>query len=103
VTVSEPPADLSLDAISPNSSPMPNTLGVTVSGSGFMAGASLSFSGGGGPAPNISNVTVVDANTLTATVTISKGGPPRTRSWDVTVSNPDGATDTLAQGFDVIP
>jgi hypothetical protein len=76
---------------------------VTVSGSGFAAGASLSFSGGAGPTPSTSNVTVVDGNTLTATVTIRSGGPSRTRSWDVTVSNPDGATDTLAQGFVVIP
>jgi hypothetical protein len=46
---------------------------------------------------------VVDANTLTATVTIRSGGPSRPKYWDVTVSNPDGATDTVAQGFVVIP
>jgi hypothetical protein len=76
---------------------------VTITGSDFAAGASLTFENGNGPAPSASNVVVVDSNTITATLTAKGGGPPRDRVWDVAVTNPDGQSGRLIQGFTVTP
>ena len=75
---------------------------VTIEGSGFVSGASVSLSNGSGTTPNVSNVVVVDGNTITATIATKNGGPPRDRLWDVTVTNTDTSSDTLVGGFRVI-
>jgi hypothetical protein len=75
---------------------------VTVAGSGFAPGLSLTFSGGSGPTPAASNIVVAaDGTSFTATVTLKSGGPPRPRVWDVTVTNPGGSSVTLSGGFTV--
>ena len=79
------------------------TAAVSVSGDGFQPGASLSFVNGAGPAPRVSNVVVHDGTLLTARVRIKRGGPRKTRYWDVVVSNPDGTTDVLTGGLTVDP
>ena len=66
-------------------------------------GADVTFENGNGPTPTASNIIVVDSNTITAEVTAKSGGPPRNRMWDVRVTNPDGASDVLVDGFTVIP
>ncbi|UCE38875.1 MAG: hypothetical protein JSW00_06540 [Thermoplasmata archaeon] len=58
---------------------------------------------GSGPTPTVSNVVVVDGNTITATVTAKSGGPPRNRVWDVRVTNPDRSSGVLSGGFTVTP
>lgn len=76
---------------------------VRITGSKFSAGATVTFEKGDGPTPMASNVVVVDPNTITVTVTVESGGPPRNRVWDVVVTNADGETDRLADAFTVIP
>ena len=103
IVVEEPATALSLSSITPDVSSMPDQLQVTVSGGGLTDGAVLALSGGSGPAPVVSNTAVLDASTLTATVTIKSGGPNRTRTWDVVVSLPDGQSAILPGAFRVIP
>ena len=43
-----------------------------VRGSGFASGMGLSFQNGSGPRPTASDVQVIDANMITATVTAPK-------------------------------
>ncbi|KPJ58246.1 MAG: hypothetical protein AMS15_08885 [Planctomycetes bacterium DG_23] len=79
------------------------TINVTIGGSGFTAGAGVTFEGGEGPAPGASNVVVGNATSITATVTAKKGGPPRNRLWDVRVTNTDASSGLLVDGFTVTP
>jgi hypothetical protein len=78
------------------------THSVTITGSGFEAGAIVSFSGGSGPAPEAQTPTVT-AESITVDVVVKDGGPPRGRTWDVTVTNPDGSAATLQAAFTIIP
>jgi len=94
---------ISVTSITPNYVDEGQSKVVTISGSGFKSGASVTLSNGSGPTPNVSNVEVVDGKTITAIITTKNGGPPRERLWDVTVTNTDASTDTLVGGFKVIP
>jgi len=102
VTVNEASGELTITGIDPNSMPAGYTVSVTISGSGFTDGASVTFENGAGPAPEASNI-FVDANEITASVTAKSGGPPRNRAWDVRVTNPDGSSAVLLGGFTVNP
>ncbi len=79
-------------------------LGATVTGSGFAQGATVTFSGGSGPTPQAANV-VVDGGggSITFDVVTKSGGPPRNRTWDVTVTNPGGASGTAPDALTVTP
>jgi hypothetical protein len=99
ITVNATP--LTVTGITPDIAGLDTTVNVTVSGTGFQAGAVLALENGQGPAPDITNVVVVDDTTLTATFIVKQGGPPRDRTWDIRVTNPDGGTDLLVAGFTV--
>jgi hypothetical protein len=88
-----------VDDIVPNSGNVGSTVPVTITGSGFTAGMSVSFENGSGPAPTAKNVAVsANGTTITATVTIKKGGKPGTdRVWDVRVGS-----GVLPNGFTVL-
>ncbi|MGD2174538.1 MAG: CARDB domain-containing protein, partial [Candidatus Brocadiaceae bacterium] len=103
VAVNETTTELTVAAISPNSTSAGTSVDVTVSGTGFQSGAGLAFENGQGPAPSTSNVSVVSATEITVTVTAKSGGPPRDRVWDVRVTNPDGSSGVLVGGFTVTP
>ena len=101
VAVTEPAAGVSVDGISPDSVVVGGSVDVTITGSGFQDGASVSLEGGQGPAPVVSNVVVVDSTTIDATITTRSGGPPRDRFWDVRVTDPDAGSGVLEGGFTV--
>lgn len=103
VSASPPPADVTVTGITPNSVQAGSSVNVTISGSGFAAGAAVVLQNGTGPTPQVSNVVVVNANTITATISASSGGPPRNRVWDVRVTNSNGSSGVLAGGFTVTP
>jgi len=98
-----PIGEVTVTNINPNTMQAGTTIGITITGSGFATGAEVNFEDGQGPPPTASNVVVVDANTITATVTAKSGGPPRNRVWDIRVTNPEGSSGVLADGFTVIP
>lgn len=92
-----------MTGINPNAMTAGTSTGVTITGSGFMAGAGVNFENGSSSTPTVSNVAVLDANTLTVTVSVKSDGPRSNRVWDVRVTNPDGASSLLTGGFTVIP
>src|SRR5262249_58223640 len=77
----------------PATGPATGGTSVTITGTGFVNGASVSF---GGIAA--SNVAFVNSTTVSATTPAHAGGPA-----DVVVTNPGGLTDTLASGFTFRP
>jgi hypothetical protein len=90
--------DTVVDAIQPNSMHPGSVVDVTITGAGFAAGIGVSFENGSGPRPTASNVVVHDANTITARVTVKKGGSRGARLWDVRVGS-----GVLLDGFTVLP
>jgi hypothetical protein len=100
-----PPAVLSITSIDPNliaSCICPYAIVVT--GTGFVPGMSLTFTGGSGPVPSASNIVVTaDGTSLTASLTLKSGGPRRPRIWDLTATLPDGTSDVLEDGLTVNP
>ena len=81
-----------ISSITPNSGPPAGGTGVTIAGSRFTAGASVSF---GGVAAT--NVNVVDSSTITLTTPAHSEA-----AVDVVVTNPDGQTFTMPQAFTFI-
>lgn len=98
----ETPPGVSVTAIDPATMPAGGSIEVTITGSGFVAGATPTLENGTGPTPAITNVVVLDATTITATITAGGGGPPGTRLWDVRVTNPDNSTGVLVRGLSVV-
>jgi hypothetical protein len=98
-----PPGGVTLAGIDPASMIAGTTVGVTITGSDFQSGATVTFDNGSGPQP-IADVTDVslDGFTIYADVTVAGGGRRGTRVWDVRVTNPDASTGTLPAGFTVI-
>lgn len=92
-----------VESIVPDSMKAGNTIDVTIYGSGFAEGAEVKFENGSGPTPTTSNVKVIDSDTIEATVTAKSGGPPRDRVWDVRITNTDGSSGVLVEGFTVTP
>jgi PKD repeat protein len=103
VTVSTPSTEVAVTSIAPNGMQSGTMVNVTISGSGFVSGASVTFENGSGPAPTASNIFFLDSTTITADVNSKSGGPRRNRVWDVRVTNPDGSSGVLPGGFTITP
>jgi parallel beta-helix repeat protein len=101
VTASDPPAEVTISTIEPNTMAAGSSIDVTIYGSGFVSGATLAFENGSGPAPSASYVEVLDGSTIRATLQVKSGGPKRDRLWDLRVSNPDGSSGVLVGGLTV--
>ena len=78
-----------VSSVSPNNGPVAGGTGVTITGTGFVTGATVTF---GGTAAT--NVVVTNSTTLTATTPAHAAG-----AVAVTVTNPDTQSGTLASGF----
>ena len=74
-------------SIAPNSTQPGTSVNVTITGAGFSSGMAVGFENGTGGAPQISNVAVVNSTTITATVTVKKGGGKQARVWDLRVGS----------------
>jgi hypothetical protein len=103
VRVLEPPncssnGEVMVSSILPNTAKRGSVTSVTITGSGFAASMTVSFENGSGPRPTASNVTVLDANTIKATVTVKKGKVGNDPVWDVRVGS-----GVLLSGFTVLP
>ncbi len=99
--VPPPSTDVTVTRISPNSLKAGTSMNATITGTGFVSGAKVTFENGSGPVPSASSVNVVDGGTITATVKVKSGGPAGTRYWDVRVTNPDGSSGVLVREFTV--
>ncbi len=97
----ETPAGVSVTSIVPNTMSAGTSIGVTISGSGFAAGAVVTFEAGPGSTPTASSILMVDASTITAMVTVGTKGPKRCRVFDVRVTNADSSASVLVDGFGV--
>ena len=84
-----------ISSIAPNQATPGAAVSVTINGSGFAGGASLSVGAG----ISVSNLTVTSPTQLTATLTIAGGAALAARN--VTVTNLGGRSGVLAGGFTV--
>lgn len=97
----DPPGNaVVVDSIEPNFGSIGDLIPVTIRGAGFAEGMGVSFENGSGARISAGDVVVVDANTITALVTIRKRGGPGggDNVWDVRVG-----TAVLLDGFVVTP
>lgn len=92
-TYTAPSSGPTITSITPNSGATSGGTGVTIAGTNFAAGATVSF--GGTPA---TNVNVVSSNSITATTPAHSAGPV-----NVVVTNPNNQTATLNGGFTYSP
>lgn len=77
-----PSGGVTITGISPSSGFAGTIIDMTISGSNFFPGIAVGFENGSGPAPVAGNVTVLDASTIKATVTIKSASRG---NWDLRV------------------
>ena len=96
--------NVTVGAVSPGSGSQNTTVQITVTGTGFVSGATVDLQNGEGTEPVVSGVSVAsDGTSLTAVLQIGKtSGPRKDRPWDVAVINPDGTSAVLVDGFTVL-
>lgn len=85
-------------AVSPNSSLQTTPVPVSVAGSGFQSGANLSLKRAGYSDINATGVVLVSSNFVTGTFNLATATPGL---WDVVITNPDGQSGTMTEGFTV--
>jgi hypothetical protein len=95
-----PPPPPTITSISPTSAQVGATVNLTITGSGFASGATVSFEGGQGTAPQVTTTTVSNATTISITVTMSGNA---NEVWNVRVTNPNNSTAVLPGAFTVTP
>ena len=89
--------------VSPGSSRQGMTVSVTITGTGFVSGATLGLLNGLGTKPVVSGVTVKSPTSIVATFKVGKNSGTRVdRPWDVVVTNPDQKSAVLRGGFTVL-
>jgi hypothetical protein len=96
-----PTPELNLLSITPNSAAANSTVNLTLTGTAFANGATVSFEGSQGTAPQVTGTQVVNANTIVIAVNTSVQAGTSTQVWDVRVTNPNGAFVLLPHGFTV--
>lgn len=94
---------LSVSGLSPDTITLGQSEVVTISGSGFEAGATISFANGSGPSPTVSSVSVQSSGEINATISTKNSGPSRARVWDVIVTNPGGASASCGGCLTITP
>lgn len=91
------PGFLGVTSIGPNAAPRGTAVSVSIAGSNFASGASVRLTKSGQPDIIGTSVTVVGSTQITATFNLTSV----TGSWNVVVTNSDGSSDTLVNGFTV--
>ncbi len=95
VTINSPGGTPSVSSITPTSGKRGQTISMTITGTGFMSGADVTFTGGG---ITVSNVTV-NSTQITLTVKIAANATLSNRT--VTVTNPNSESSSLSQAFQI--
>lgn len=89
--------------IEPNNAQADTTVVLTIAGSGFVNGAVVTFEGGQGVSPEVTSVQVLNHTTIRANVNVKADASFGTQTWDVRVTNSNGATTSLVDSFTIIP
>lgn len=101
-SISEPTTELTVKSMDPDNGSRGSTDTYTITGTGFVDGLSVFIEDGSGPTPSVSVGSVSDLGTkIIVEISIKSGGPPRDSFWDVRVTNPDGTSVVLLDGFRV--
>ncbi len=83
--------------------PSPVKVGATdiiINGAGFNFGVKVSFeNGAGGKSPIISNLSLLNSETISATVYAESSTPYKLQYWDIRITNLDGTTLLLKKYF----
>lgn len=93
---------LTIDAISPTSAKTGTTLTLTISGTGFVSGATVSLEGAQGDAPLATEVQVLSPTTITASVAV-KDDAAAPQAWDLRVTLPGGSSFVMPDAFTILP
>jgi IPT/TIG domain len=96
-----PTPQLNVLSITPNTAQANTTVNLTISGTAFANGATVSFEGGQGTAPQVTGTQVVNANTIVITVNALVDAGLGTQVWDVRVTNPNGNFAALPNAFTI--
>jgi hypothetical protein len=104
-TVITPTPQLTIAGIVPNSAKAGTTVNLTISGTGFMNGATVLFERepATGTAPVVTAVQVLNHTSMQITVNIPAAGASGPPPWNVRVTNPNSATVALVGAFTVNP
>ena len=97
-----PSAGVTVTAVDPSAVPKGTQPAVTVWGSGFVDGATVSFENGSGQIPLVITLQWVSSNQIDLLLNVRPNGPDRDRVWDVRVTNPDGSAAVLVAGFTIL-
>lgn len=87
-----------VSAVNPNSGSPGTSVGVTISGAGFVAGTSFDFGAG----VTVTNLVIANDTTATATLVIDATAVPGPRNVIGTQGGESGLTATLVNGFTVL-
>ncbi len=93
-------AQISVRSVAPGSAQPDETVSLTINGSGFVNGATVTFEGGQGTAPQVTGVQMINSTTLKATVKVNPNGS-NPQVWDIRVTNPNGSYFVLPGAFTV--
>lgn len=97
-----PTPQVNVLSITPNSATANTTVNLTLTGTAFANGATVSFEGGQGTAPQVTGIEVVNANTIVITVNAVLDAGLGSQVWDVRVTNPNGTFAVLHDAFTVV-
>jgi hypothetical protein len=79
---------VAVTSVTPTTGTTGTTVPVVITGSGFAAGMAVTFEGGSGPPPTVSNVVVSpDGTRIQGSLTIKKGKPGKDATWDLRVGS----------------
>ncbi len=87
-----------ITSISPNNGYSGSNVNVTIQGNYFQGGASVKLTRAGQPDIQASGVSVVSANQINCTFNLANAVQGQ---WNVVVTNPDGRSGTLSNGFTI--
>jgi len=96
-----PTPQLNVLNVTPNNAPANTTVNITLTGTAFDNGATVSFEDAQGTAPQVMAIQIVNANTIVVSVNTTVDAGPGTQAWDIRVTNPGGASVVLPDAFTV--
>ena len=101
MTVTPTTAQLNILSLTPNTAPANTIVNVTVSGTSFANGATVTFEGAEGTPPQVTATQVVNASTIVITVNSAVATGATAQAWDLRVTNPNNSSAVLPNAFTV--